>query len=93
MAFLQVFNSPQIKAVFRDKEFVNILSEAEKAVWLAFKSVCSRFLGNKKPENYEDLVWWMLSCSRLEYVIKTTFSGLTSGLFSSNLGAIGDEHV
>lgn len=39
VAFLQVFDSPEIKTVFRYKEFKNKLSEAEKAVWVTFKSV------------------------------------------------------
>ncbi|GBO00377.1 hypothetical protein AVEN_24886-1 [Araneus ventricosus] len=51
-----MFIGPQIKAVFRDEEFEKKLSETEKVAWLAFKSVCTRFLGNKKAENYEDLV-------------------------------------
>ncbi|GBM47849.1 hypothetical protein AVEN_91836-1 [Araneus ventricosus] len=51
-----MFISPQIKAVFRDEEFEKKLSEAEKAAWLAFKSMCTHFLGNKKAETYEDLV-------------------------------------
>ncbi|GBN10278.1 hypothetical protein AVEN_98096-1 [Araneus ventricosus] len=61
-----MFIGPQIKAVFRDEEFEKKqLSEAKKAAWLAFKSVCTHFLGNKKDENYEDLFGDMLSCYRL----------------------------
>ncbi|GBN72339.1 hypothetical protein AVEN_159551-1 [Araneus ventricosus] len=57
-----VFIGPQIKAVFRDEEFEKKQSEAEKAAWLAFKSVCTHFLGNRKAENYEDLVGDMVKC-------------------------------
>ena len=32
----------------------------EKAAWQSFKSVCEDFLGNKKSENYKELVEEML---------------------------------
>ncbi|GBM75440.1 hypothetical protein AVEN_182312-1 [Araneus ventricosus] len=60
-----MFIGPQIKAVFHDEEFEKKLSEAERAAWLAFKSVCTHFLGNKKAENYEDLVGDMVKCFRV----------------------------
>ncbi|GBM85435.1 hypothetical protein AVEN_133965-1 [Araneus ventricosus] len=81
-----MFIGPQIKAVFRDEELEKKLSEAEKAAWLAFKSVCTHFLGNKQAENYEDLVGDKVKCFRVigcNYVIKTTRFGLTSELLSS----------
>ncbi|GBM32151.1 hypothetical protein AVEN_11932-1 [Araneus ventricosus] len=60
-----MFIGPQIKAVFRDEEFEKKkLPEAKKAAWLA-KSVCTHFLGNKKAENYEDLVGDMVKCFRV----------------------------
>ncbi|GBN45564.1 hypothetical protein AVEN_270275-1 [Araneus ventricosus] len=59
------FIGPQIKAVFRDEEFEGKLPEAEKAAWLAFKSVCTHFLGNKQAVNYEDLVGDMVKRFRV----------------------------
>lgn len=90
-----VFIGPQIKAVFRDEEFENKLSEAEKAAWLAFKSVCSRFLGNKKAENYEDLVGDMVKCFRVigcNMSLKLHFLDSHLDFFPETLGAISDEH-
>ncbi|GBL65785.1 hypothetical protein AVEN_33407-1 [Araneus ventricosus] len=61
----EVFIGPQIQQSFVMKTLKKKLSEAEKATWLAFKSVCTHFLGNKKAENYEDLVGDMLECFRV----------------------------
>ncbi|GBM12474.1 hypothetical protein AVEN_55307-1 [Araneus ventricosus] len=71
------------------------LSEAEKAVWLAFKSVCRHFLGNKKAENYEDLVADMVKCFRVvgcNMSLKLHVFDSHLNFFPQNLGAISDEH-
>ncbi|GBM88421.1 hypothetical protein AVEN_93697-1 [Araneus ventricosus] len=90
-----MFISPQIKAVFRDEEFEKKLSEAEKAAWLAFKSVCTHFLGNKKAENYEDLVGDMVKCFRVigcNMSLKLHVFDSHLNFFLQNLGAISGEH-
>ncbi|GBM45651.1 hypothetical protein AVEN_204775-1 [Araneus ventricosus] len=71
------------------------LSEAEKAAWLAFKSVCTHFLGNKKAENYEDLVGDMGKCFRVmscNKPLKLHFLDSHLDFFLQNLGSISDEH-
>ncbi|GBN15807.1 hypothetical protein AVEN_171056-1 [Araneus ventricosus] len=86
---------PQIKAVFRDEEFEKKLSEAENAAWLAFKSVFTHFLGNKKAENYEDLVGDMVKCFRVigcNMSLKLHVLGSHLNFFPQNLSAISDEH-
>ncbi|GBN81957.1 hypothetical protein AVEN_162341-1 [Araneus ventricosus] len=90
-----MFIGPQIKTVFRDEEFEKNLSEAEKAAWLAFKSVCTHFLGNKKSENYEDLVGDMVKCFRVigcNMSLKLHVLDSYLNFFPQNLGAISDEH-
>ncbi|GBM40646.1 hypothetical protein AVEN_111278-1 [Araneus ventricosus] len=90
-----VFIGPQIKVVFRDEEFEKKLSEAEKAAWLAFKSVCTHFLGNKQAENYEDLVGDMMKCFRVigcNMSLKLHILDSHLNFFPQNLGAISDEH-
>ncbi|GBN31576.1 hypothetical protein AVEN_40865-1 [Araneus ventricosus] len=71
------------------------LSEAEKAAWLAFKSVYTHFLGNKKAENYEDLVGGMVKCFRVigcNMSLKLNVFDSHLNFFPQNLGAISDEH-
>ncbi|GBN56377.1 hypothetical protein AVEN_183205-1 [Araneus ventricosus] len=90
-----MFIGPQIKAVFRDEEFEKKLSEAEKAAWLAFKSVCAHFLGNKKAENYEDLVGDMVKCFRVigcNMSLKLHVLDSHLNFFPQNLAAISDVH-
>ncbi|GBN62305.1 hypothetical protein AVEN_219416-1 [Araneus ventricosus] len=70
------------------------LSEAEKAAWLAFKSVFTHFLGNK-AENYEDLVGDMVKCFRViscNMPLKLHVLDSHLNFFPQNLGAISDEH-
>ncbi|GBM76072.1 hypothetical protein AVEN_242321-1 [Araneus ventricosus] len=89
------FIGPQIKAVFRDEEFEKNLSEAEKAAWLAFKSVCTHFLRNKEAENYEDLVGYMVKCFRViscNMSLKLHVLDSHLNFFPQNLGAISDAH-
>ncbi|GBO22159.1 hypothetical protein AVEN_211256-1 [Araneus ventricosus] len=71
------------------------LSEAEKAAWLAFKSVRTNFLGNKKAENYEDLICDMVKCFRVigcNMSLKLHILDSHLNFFPQNLGAISDEH-
>ncbi|GBN94896.1 hypothetical protein AVEN_73932-1 [Araneus ventricosus] len=89
-----MFIGPQIKAVFRDEEFEKKLSEAEKAVWLAFKSVCTHLLANKKAENYEDLVgdivkrFCLIGCNMS---LKLDVLDAHLNFFPQTLGEISDE--
>ncbi|GBN14787.1 hypothetical protein AVEN_206984-1 [Araneus ventricosus] len=69
------------------------LSEAEKTAWLAFKSVCTHFVGNKKAENY--IVGDMVKCFRVidcNMSLKLHFLDSHLDFFPQNLGAISDEH-
>ncbi|GBN29046.1 hypothetical protein AVEN_76315-1 [Araneus ventricosus] len=71
------------------------LSKAEKAAWLAFKSVCPHFLRNKKSENHEDLVGDMVKCFRVigcNMSLKLHVFDSHLNFFPQNLGAISDEH-
>ncbi|GBM23497.1 hypothetical protein AVEN_153076-1 [Araneus ventricosus] len=90
-----MFIGPQIKAVFRDEEFEKKQSEAEKAVWLAFRAVCTHFLGNKKAKNLEDLVRDMVKYFRVigcNLSLKLHVLDSHLNFFPQNLGAISDEH-
>jgi hypothetical protein len=51
-----VFIGPQIRKLFRDEQFGHILSVNEKRAWNDFRLVATNFLGNKKADNYKELV-------------------------------------
>ncbi|GBL72567.1 hypothetical protein AVEN_127837-1 [Araneus ventricosus] len=76
------------------KSLKKILSEAGKTDWLAFKSVCAHFLGNKKAENYEDLVGDMVKCFSVigcNMSLKLHVLDSRLNFFPQNLGVISDE--
>ena len=47
---------PQIRKLFRDDMFNNVLQGDEKKAWDAFHLVSINFLGNILPENYKELI-------------------------------------
>ena len=51
-----IFIGPQIRDLFKDKYFEKLLQGDEKAVWDRFKLVVKGFLGNRRAQNYGDLV-------------------------------------
>ena len=52
---------PQIRKLFRDDMFNNLLQGDEKKSWDAFRLVSTNFLGNIRAENYKELIEDMLS--------------------------------
>jgi hypothetical protein len=52
---------PQIRKLFRDDMFNNLLQGYEKKAWDAFHLVSANFLGNIRAENYKELIEDMLS--------------------------------
>ena len=51
-----VFIGPQIRDHIKDEHFDTLLQGDEKAAWDSFKFVVKVFLGNRRAENYEELV-------------------------------------
>ena len=47
-----VFVGPQIRELFQDAEFDQVLKGKEKRAWNTFKLVATNFLGNYKADNY-----------------------------------------
>jgi hypothetical protein len=64
---------PQIRTLFRDVIFNNLLQDKErKKTWNAFRLVSTNFLGNIRAENYKELIDNMLLFTNLQNVIKHT---------------------
>ena len=51
-----VFVGPDIRKLILDANFEEKLSDVQLKTWKSIKNVISNFLGNKKSENYADLV-------------------------------------
>jgi len=51
-----VFIGPQIRELFKDKQFEAVLSDKEKAAWQYFEKFLNGFLGNFKAANFRELV-------------------------------------
>ena len=51
-----IFIGPQIRHLTKDEYFDWLLQGDEKAVWDSFKFVVKGFLGNRRAQNYEELV-------------------------------------
>ena len=55
-----VFDGPQIRKLMRDEHFTSSINNMEKRAWNSFVTVVKNFLGNKKAENYKDLIQTLL---------------------------------
>ena len=89
-----VFNGPQICYLIKDKEFIKTMNIKEKTAWLSFVVVVKNFLGNKKGENYADLVDKMLEafCDLgCKMSIKLHYINSHLDQFPENLGNVSEE--
>lgn len=61
-----IFDSPEIRTLFRDENFVTTMNDVEKATWLSFKDVLRTFLGTTKGAGYKNIVARMVrNCKNL----------------------------
>jgi len=56
-----VFTGPDIRSLLRDEVFERIITGDEQRVWHAFREVVTGFLGNRRADNYKDLIEELLS--------------------------------
>ena len=90
-----VFVGPQIRKLFRDDMFNNLLQGDEKKAWDAFLLVSANFLENIRAESYKELIEDMLSLyHRLGCNMSLMIHMLHSHLdiFPDNCGMFSDEH-
>jgi len=89
------FTSPDIRSLLRDEVFERIITGDEQRVWRAFREVVTGFLGNRRADNYKDLVEKRLSSyQKLGYNMYARIHFLRSQLdfFLENCGSVSDEH-
>lgn len=90
-----VFVGPQIRKLQRDEGFTEALTGIEKDSWLAFKAVAENFLGNRRADNYQELISDMLSKFKALGVLmspKLHFLHSHVNRFPPNCGQFSDEH-
>jgi len=90
-----VFIGPQIKKIMADEHFQDILSATEKDAWVAFKSVVTNFLGNKKCAEYVNVVQNCINAYKhlgCNMSLKLHLLDSHLDFFPENLGAVSDEH-
>src|SRR5688572_24087125 len=90
-----VFVGPQIRQLFRDEMFDNLLQGDEKKAWDAFRLVSTNFLGNIRVENYKELVEDMLSIYHklgCNMSLKIHFPTWIFSPTTADCGMVSDEH-
>lgn len=89
-----IFVGPQIRQLFKDREFENTMNSLEKEAWLSFKAVVEGFLGNKKDPNYRNLVERLLKAFQnlgCLMSVKVHFLHSHIDYFPQNLGDYSEE--
>lgn len=89
-----IFDGPQIRQLTKDSQFKNSMTELELKAWTAFVSVMQNFLGNKKSENYIELVEDLLLQLKnmgCNMSIKLHFLHSHLDRFPENLGDMSEE--
>ena len=79
----------------KDKKFNQHMNILELSAWKLFKQVVQSFLGNKKSENYDDVVQKMLIAYQklgCRMSLKIHFLHLHLEFFPDNLGDLSNEY-
>lgn len=89
-----VFIGPDIRKLFKDKEFLESLVGVEKEAWLAFHDVVLNFLGNTKSPMYKQIVDKLIAKFQAlgtRMSLKLHFLHAHLDFFPENLGAVSEE--
>ena len=84
-----IFDGPRICPLIKNSCFMHPMKDTEFAAWQSFVLVTQNFLGNRKAENYHELVEDMLSKFKdfgVEMNIKVHYLFSHLDRFSTNLG-------
>ena len=90
-----IFNGPDIRKLMSDAAFKSTMDEKEKAAWISFSEVVSKFLGNNKDPNYRKIVGDMLEAYKelgCNMSMKMHFLFSHLDYFPENLGFLSEEH-
>lgn len=90
-----VFNGPQIRALFNDEHFEELMTDTEKEAWQSFKEISTSFLGNKKTLEYKNLAKRLVTAyQKMNCLMNLKLHFLDSHIdyFPDNLGDLSEEH-
>lgn len=90
-----VFNGPEVDKILDDKEFFNALDRKHRIAFQAMNDVIKNFLGNRRADNYVDLVRKMIiSFKNINANMSTKLHFLHNHLndFAENCGDYSDQH-
>ena len=90
-----VFIGPQIRRLFRDKQFNQILRGNEKKAWNGWWLLATNFVGNNKADNSNRLAENLLfSSQKLGFImsLKILFPNFHQDIFPEKCGALNNEH-
>jgi len=83
-----IFIGTQIRDIIKDEYFDKLLQGDETTAWDSFKFVVKVFLGNRRAQNYAELVnnlFAELPEIRMQHVTKNTLPSLAFGFFPGEL--------
>lgn len=89
-----IFDGPQIRTAMKDENFITKMTTLEKEAWMSFRKVVENFLGNRRSDNYAELVadllknFQKLGC---RMSLKVHFLHSHLDWFPENLGDYSDE--
>ena len=89
-----VFVGPDICKLMKDNNFENVMNDVERSAWNSFKDVGTKFLGNQKNPDFENIVKNMLcnfknlGCSMS---FKLHFLNSHLDYFLKNLGTVSEK--
>ena len=89
-----VFDDPQILKLIKEPNLQHSMNKIELAGWLSFLEVVQCFLGNRKADNYKDIIQKLLDNFQalgINMNIKVHFLHSRLDRFPENLGDVNDE--
>ena len=90
-----IFTRPEIQMMLQSEELVNVMTLEERIARESFRRVVQWFLGNKRSENYKELIdnfiqsYHILGC-KMSIKMHYLFSHID--FFRPNLGDVSEEH-
>uniref|UniRef100_A0A6A7G1J7 Uncharacterized protein n=1 Tax=Hirondellea gigas TaxID=1518452 RepID=A0A6A7G1J7_9CRUS len=89
-----IFDGPQIRELMKDPKFDESMEDNERNAWLAFKSIVTNFLGNRRSPEYGRVVEELLQSFQAlgaRMSIKMHFLSSHLDYFPENCGDVSEE--